>query len=203
MKIKNTLFALALLSVSCSLFAQTVVRASNATVEPVVSRDTDGFSICGIHTLVFVEGVQPLIEIYDFSIQFYAGQLAPSMKIGKQTGDRNNLGATLKAVRPAPTSAWIARELEGKSLPLKILFESGDSPGYVMGALESVKAFDLMVAMAIGERMHVVARYKSEKLDSVIAFRAALSPQDAKLFFACTDALIKRMEPKEGNESGK
>lgn len=181
--------------------AQTVTKASMASSRPLISRDEIGFSLCGIHTVASVELMPLVIEIYDFSIQYAASQLVGTMKIGKKRADgrdldaaAKNLDATIKAVRPGPASVWIARETEGKPMQLKVLFESKDSPGYVLGHVDGAKGFDTMTAIATGERMHLVARYKSEKLDHIIAYEAPLSDEDQKLFFACTAGLIERLK---------
>lgn len=174
--------------------AQNVIKADMASSQPVVSRDEAGFSTCGVRTVVLVERTPPSVDIYDFSIQYAARQLMGTMKIGKQQADSRDLKAKFRTVRPAPVSAWIARETEGKPLQVKILFESEETPGYVLGHVDTVKGFETMVALASGERMHLLARYKSEKLDSVIAYSAPLSEDDQELFFACTTGLIERLK---------
>lgn len=203
MRLAIRLCAAVMLLVCGYVSAQTVTKANMASSQPVISRDEGGFSVCGIRTVVLVERMPLATEIYDFSIQYAASQLVGTMKIGKQRADGRdlnaaikNLAATVKAVRPGPVSAWIARETEGKPMQLKILFESTDSPGYVLGHVDGAKGFDTMIAIATGERMHLVARYKSEKLDHVIAYSAPLIDEDQKLFFACTTGLIERLERK-------
>lgn len=184
-------------------FAQAITKADTASSKLLISRDEGGFSVCGVHSVVLVQKAPLLIEVYDFSIQYAASQLKGTMKIGKQLADARDLktavkdlDATMKAVRPGPVSAWIARETEGKPLQLNILFDSDDTPGYVLGYVDGAKGFETMIAIASGERMHLVARYKGEKLESVIAFASPLSDGDQKLFFACTTGLIERLESK-------
>lgn len=182
-------------------FAQTITNADSASSQILISRDESGFSICGVRSVVLVQKGPFLVDVYDFSIQYGARQLEGTMKIGKQRADARdlktavgNLADSMKTVRPGPVSAWIARETEGKPLKLNILFESEDTPGYVVGYVDGSKGFETMIALASGERLHVVARYKGEKLEQVIAFASPLSERDQKLFLACTTSLVERLQ---------
>ncbi len=189
------------LALSGCAHAQALVEASLSNVQPIVSRDAEGFSICGIRTTVLVERASQKAEVYDFSLQYSVGAVAGMMKIGKNTADLSKPNVAPKPVVPAPRSAWGAREMDGAPLALQILFESPDSPGYVMANVEAAKGFEIMLAMAAGERMHLVARYKSEPYDSIISYQVGLEKRELALLQACTNQLIERWEKSFGSSA--
>lgn len=175
--------------------AQTVVQANSAKLQPQIGRDEKGYSICGIHAVVLdVQGKH--VDIYDFSINIHANMYVALIKAGKmQTSTKEMLAGRVPsdAIQPAPTNFWITKEVESEALRLQKIIP-GDTPGYILAGAELVKAYDILLGMANGERMQFATRYRNQRLDTVISFGTALLEAEVKPLMTCLTGLTERLK---------
>lgn len=192
-KFKCIASTVALLSLPA--YAQMVVQADSATLQPQISRDDIGFSACGVRAIV-LDTKPGLAEVHDFSLTIRAGLFAGLLKSGKlriTTAEMQKGNLPKKAVTPAPVKFWVARESEGKAItPQKII--PADSIGYILESADLAETYGAILAIIHGERMQFVTRYKNESLDTVIAFAAKMPEQELKPLMACLDSVSKRLE---------
>lgn len=172
--------------------AQAVIEGELSRSRPIVMRDGQGFSACGIRAMVLVKSAGETSEVYDFSLQFYAAHLTGLMKAGKQVTHSKRPNDPPKPVIPAPVEVWISKELQGAPLIAQQLEDASDTPGYALGLIEPVDGVSIVLAMAENERMHIGLKYRSNHPNPVVSFRAELKEQDRKLVAACISQLAER-----------
>ena len=191
---KFILFTLVALAAG-TVQSQMIVQANKVTLQPQVGRDAHGYDTCGIRAVVIAERPDGF-DGYDFSINVYNGAMEGMMKAGKTTVSTAEIlkgHAVPQAVKPGPVNFWVAEEAESK--PLSLLKKGkADNPAYIIGTSELGATLKAIMAVAKGERMQFVVRYKSQPLDTVVAFNSALKEEEMKPLMACFSGLIKRME---------
>jgi len=192
---KNFLVLTLFGALTLPVHAQPVVQAATAQLQPQISRDTDGYTACGIRAIVL--DIQPkVVEAYDFSLYLRVGMPAGTVKAGKhQTPSTkfSNGRFDQKVVVPGPEKFWIAKELEGKALiPFKVF--AGDTPGYVLGLADLAGTHAAIASMMTGERMQFAVRYKNQPYDTVVSFASELPSKEFAPLAACMDGLVARMK---------
>lgn len=187
------------LTLCCALHmpvhAQPVVQATTAQLQPQISRDTEGYTACGIRAIVL--DMKPnVVEAYDFSLYLRAGIPAGTIKAGKHQTPSAKFSkgqVDQKVVMPGPENFWIAKELEGKALiPFKVF--AGDTPGYILGLANLAGTHAAIASMMDGERMQFAVRYKNQPYDTVVSFASELPSSELKPLAACMDGLVARMK---------
>ncbi|MYN05569.1 hypothetical protein GTP41_26100 [Pseudoduganella sp. DS3] len=175
--------------------AQVVVQAIHTALQPQIGRDANGFKVCGIRAVV-LDKKPMVVDAYDFSINIRADIFAGLIKAGKSTTlltDFNRGKTSSKVVLPAPTSVWIAGELDGKPLlPTEII--PAETPGFILAGAELVQTWKVILAMMQGERMQFAVRYKDQDVDTVVSFSGSLKDEELKPLFACLEGLQSRMQ---------
>mgnify|MGYP000202683736 FL=1 len=177
--------------------AQMVLQADMAVLQPQISRDSVGFNRCGIRAVVSLFNLQEKsAENYDFTVMFDVKRSYAAMKAGKNSRRYDPVQRKYgdpSVTLPSPYVFWIADELDGKPAFMGKYSASPDR-GYILGLGEFVPAFKAMQAMMDGRRVQFVMRYKSEKLDHVISFKAKLPPEELAPLEKCFADLIERMK---------
>lgn len=175
--------------------SQMVVQAHKVTLQPQIGRDAHGYDACGIRAVVLAERADGF-DGYDFSINVYNGAMEGMMKAGKTTVSTAEIlkgHAVPQAVKPGPVNFWIAQEAQSKPLsPLKI--RKAENPAYILATGDLKLSLQAIMAIAKGEKMQFAVRYKTQRLDTVVAFAGALKDEEMKPLMACFDGLIARME---------
>jgi hypothetical protein len=192
LKLKCVASALALLA-SLPAFAQPVIPAAMTQLQPQISRDSQGFSACGIRAIVLDTNTE-VVDAHDFSLLIRADILMGTLKSGKSRVSKAGMlrGEPGKVVIPAPVKFWIARESEGNGVvPVKTM--PANSPGYILEIAELAKTYEAILAIIDGERMQFATRYKNESVENVITFSAKLPPEDLKPLMACLDSVVQQI----------
>jgi hypothetical protein len=186
-----------------SVHAQPVVQAATAQLQPQISRDTAGYTACGIRAIV-LDMKPEVVEAYDFSLYLRTEIPAGTIKAGKhQTPSAKFSKGQLdqKVVMPRPENFWIAKELEGKALiPFKVF--AGDTPGYILGLADIAGTHAAIASMMAGERMQFAVRYKNQPYDTVVSFASELPSAELKPLAACMDGLVARMKSDAAKPEG-
>jgi hypothetical protein len=194
----NRIFALAtvssLIAISPISYAQMVVQADQATLQPQIGRSEIGFQSCGVRAVVVV-ATSKYMDAYDFSLNVSADALAGALKAGKSRIQRQEAikGNYIRdAVVPPPIKFWIAQESEGKALnPFRII--PADTKGYIIEVAELADTYRTIMAMIHGERMQFAVRYKNEPVDLVISFAAPMPEKERGPLLACLNDVVEKL----------
>ena len=180
---------------SAQSFAQTVIKAELAELQPQIRRDDQGFLSCGIRAIVVTDRGD-IFESYDFSIMAGADILFGTLKAGKHRYKKNAAPTQTKkftAVIPAPIKFWIAEETSGKALnPRKIM--PAESNGYVLEIADFVETVKIIHDIIEGKKMQFAIRYKDEPGDIIVSFSSALPKEEAKPIVACFNGVLQRID---------
>lgn len=181
--------------------AQTVIEASNVTLQALVSRSPTGFDSCGIRAVV-ITADSKFFEAYDFSIAVRPDMYYGMMKGGKRrlaiTG--SNPGANIPAAEtPGPTKFWIAQELRGKPLSSFNVTKSNDV-GFSLMLGDLVESYRIIYQIMAGERMQFALRYAAEKLDTVVSFSGKLAPEQISSVQACMNEVTSQLNAKASDK---
>jgi hypothetical protein len=175
--------------------SQVVTAANSVSFQPMVTRDADGYSRCGVRVVVAALEESQKSTTYDFSITM-SDDTFTLIKAGsyrlpfdKKTGW--TVGK-LTPVIPAPDSLWIGKRDEEATLKPKN-YMPAETPGFVLGGGDASTAAKIMWAIAREEPMQVALHYPRARYDDVIGFTAQVSPGDRATFDACFRGLYKRM----------
>ena len=189
------LILLAVLMTPGISLCQVVTAANSVSFQPLITRDAEGFSRCGVRIVVAsMEESQKSIA-YDFSITM-ADDTFSLMKAGAYNvpfDRRSGWDITkMKPRLPAPDSFWIAKRDDAATLkPTKYM--KSEDPGFSMGGADGSMAAKILWAIAKQEPMQISLHYNGSKYDDVVAFQASLSTDDRAAFDACFAGMYKRM----------
>jgi len=190
-------------ALNMSVHAQPVVQAATAQLQSQISRDTTGYTACGIRAIV-LDMKPKVVEAYDFSLYLRTEMPAGTIKAGKHQIPSAKFSKgqfDQKVVMPGPENFWIAKELEGKALiPFKVF--AGDTPGYVLGLADLAGTHAAIASMMAGERMQFAVRYKNQPYDTVMSFASELPSNELKPLAACMDGLVARMKSDAAKPEG-
>ena len=172
--------------------AQTVVAADDVEFQLQVSRDSEGFSVCGIRAILVVlpPGKQTVsgAESIDFSLMMSRGQWHALSKFGAHeyvTG-KTSENSKLITRAPAPIKFSIVPALDSKPfIPKKYI--PADDHGFTLGIGDIGTAATALSEMAHGTQMHAVVRYANEKIDRTISFQSQLKSNERDVLFKCFD----------------
>lgn len=172
--------------------AQILIQADLVALQPTISRDSSGFSACGVRAIVTV-AVGKQADVYDFSVNAYAKSFVGLIKAGKYRASYPlKLGQSLPSVFfPAPVNFWIAAIDQGApTSPSK--FTAAESKGFILGAVPIEMAFKNILDMAYGRKVQFAIRYPDEKVDKAITFRKNMDDDEREALQLCMDGLIAR-----------
>jgi hypothetical protein len=176
-------------------FAQMVIQADLARLQPQIQRDDGGFSACGVRALVITSTVDSA-DLYDFSLMVRANMFAGMLKAGKLHATKSTLlkGALpSEAVVPGPVKFWIAKENEGQAASASNTAPS-ESKGYILGTADWSLTLDAILAMIHGERMQFATRYKKQPLDLVISFSENMPEHERNPLMTCITSVMDRLK---------
>jgi hypothetical protein len=185
-----------------SAAAQIVIQADSAGLQPQIGRDDIGFLSCGVRAVVTTSNAG-YVDAYDFSLMVRADIPYGTLKAGKVS---TPIKAALKgkyatgATTPPPTKFWLAQENEGKPIsPMKIM--PAENKGYILELADLADTLRGIVAMIHGQRMQFAVRYKSQPVEQVISFSAAMPENELAPLMTCLNAVVERF-PKVADKSG-
>lgn len=183
-------------------YAQMVIQAGSAGLQPQIGRDEVGFLSCGVRAVVTTSDTE-YIEAYDFSLMVRADIPYGTLKAGKAS---TPIKAALKgkyttgATTPPPAKFWLAQENEGKPIsPIKIM--PAENKGYILELADLADTLRGIVAMIHGERMQFAVRYKSQPVEQVISFSAAMPENELAPLMTCLNGVVERFQ-KVAEKSG-
>lgn len=196
--VSQIFLTISFLSLNRAAHAQTVTNAESTVLQPTISRDSEGFSSCGVRATV-IAGAGKHGLVYDFSVNIYPDTMSGMVKAGKYTYSAMLSKNKLSAVQPAPTAFWIAAADQGIALtPFKLI--PADSAGFILGGTELVPALETMIDMATGKQMQFALRYEEEKLERVISFAATMPQTDFAALMSCIQGAQSRIEKAQNLE---
>ena len=189
---KNVFF-LALL-VTGAAQAQNVIKADSVALQPLISRNAEGFQSCGVRVVASVS-VGNKGESYDFSVNAQVAPLGALIKAGKYNvvlRPGHTPSFSYKVALPAPTGFWIAAV--DQAVPLTALHLSpSDTTGFVIGVGDFNGATKLIYEIVKGQQVQFVARYKTEAVERIVSISKEMDGADMVSLNSCMSGLIDRL----------
>lgn len=177
-------------------YGQNVIAADNATGQPTVRRDSEGFSSCGVRVVVALLNAKH-IEMYDFSVNVDASIYRGTMKGGKYTIARGPNSALniekRKVVLPDPVQFWIVEQSADIPLRPERLGKS-DTPGFALGVSDFSQSATMVYALAVGKPIQFAMRYPADRMDRVVSIKVEMQKSDVDAVFDCMDGLSRRIQ---------
>ena len=184
------------------VFSQVVTKANTVSFQPMVSRDAEGFSRCGVRVVVAAMEENQKSIAYDFSITMSEDAFS-LMKAGAYSVpfDRRSGWdvAKMKPRLPGPDTFWIGKRDDSVTLkPAK--YTKSEDAGFALGGADGVVAAKILWAIAKQEPMQISLHYSGAKYDDIVAFQANVAADDRATFDSCFAGLYKRMVKKMPEE---
>jgi len=182
--------ALALAAVNAT--AGVVYNAKHAESQVTLNRNETGITACGIRVIAIAE-IGDQTRWYDFSGSIYRDGLFGLWKAGSYSHPTADLLKNVPSPKttlrlPAPVGFWLSEA--GNNIPVSMEKTApAEDKGFVIGGADFSRTATSIMAVANGDVTQFVVKYKNERSETIISFKAPLKDTDHSTFVECLRGL--------------